>query len=86
MDSRSRSVQAIVTGINVITIASDALLTCHKIIFHHHHVSKLRLQRKNQSNKCLTDNLLAMCNTSFDVTCSTNTFWQPTSRPPPQNQ
>jgi len=62
MDSRSAGAQAIVTCIDV--TASDALHTCHSIIFHY--ISKL-LRDGSESSQHLAEDLVATCAASSDV-------------------
>lgn len=62
MGSRSAGAQAIVTGIDV--TASDALHTCHSIIFHY--ISKL-LREGSESSQHLAEDLVATCAASSDV-------------------
>ncbi|KAL3822787.1 hypothetical protein ACHAXA_005952 [Cyclostephanos tholiformis] len=61
-DSRTAGAQAIVAGIDI--TASDALHTCHGIIFHH--ISRL-LKDGNESNQRLAVDLVATCAASSDV-------------------
>jgi nuclear pore complex protein Nup155 len=61
-DSMSAGAQAIVAGIDV--TVSDALNTCHSIIFHH--ISVL-LKDGNESNQRLAEDLVATCAASSDV-------------------
>lgn len=62
MDSRSAGTRAIVTGMDV--TSSDALRTCHSIIFHY--ISKL-LGEAGPSNQRLAEELVATCAASSDA-------------------
>jgi len=62
MDSRSNDDRAIMTGIDA--TPSDALWTCHSIIFHY--ISKL-LREAGEDNQRLAEKLVATCAASSDT-------------------